>query len=66
MKDLFFGISPSYTCKEQLGAIGYGDHVNLTFTRMIVENSMEATFIGELTRAGIGTEVSSNYWEKNL
>ena len=33
---------------------------------MIVENSMEATFIGELTRAGIGTEVSSNYWEKNL
>lgn len=66
VKDLFFGISPSYTCKEQLGAIGYGDHVNLTFTRMIVENSMEATFIGELTRAGIGTEVSSNYWEKNL
>lgn len=66
VKDLFFAISPSYTCKQQLGVLGYGEKVNLTFSRMFVENSMEAMMVKELTKAGIPVEIASNYWERRL
>ncbi len=66
VKDLFFAISPSYTCKQQLGVLGYGEKVNLTFSRMFVENSMEAMMVRELTKAGIPVEIASNYWESRL
>lgn len=63
VKDITFAIGASYSTKNHLAVISYGDRLNMTFTREMVENQMEKIFFRELTSRGIDVEISSNYWE---
>ena len=63
IKHLIFAISPTFSCKQQMTAIGYKNNLYLTFTRQYVENTIEKNLIRELSAKGINIKVFSNYWE---
>ena len=61
--DINFILGTSYSCQTHMAVVGYGDHVNVSFSREFVENKMEREFFRTLSGKGIEVEVSSNYWE---
>lgn len=59
-----FTLAPSFSCKNHMAMIGYGDYVAVSLSRMFVENKLEKLFFTTLSERGIEVELSSNYWEK--
>ena len=63
VKHLTFSIAPTFSCRQQFTALGYGDNIYLTFTRDYVENSIEKEFFRTLSNLGVSVKIFSNYWE---
>ncbi len=61
--DFTMAIAPTFTCKQQLGAISYNGNLYITSTREFVETSFEREFFTTLSKNSVSVEIFSNNWE---
>lgn len=61
--DFTMAIAPTYSCKQQLGAISYNGNLYITSTREFVETNFEREFFTTLSKNSVSVEIFSNNWE---
>ncbi len=61
--DFTMAIAPTFTCKQQLGAITYNGNIYITSAREFVETTFEREFFTTLSKNNIKVEIFSNNWE---
>lgn len=61
--DFTMAIAPTYTCKQQLGAITYNGNLYITSAREFVETNFEREFFTTLSKNNVHVEIFSNNWE---
>lgn len=61
--DITMAIAPTYTCKQQLGAITYNGNLYITSAREFVETNFEREFFTTLSKNNVSVEIFSNNWE---
>ena len=66
VEDFSFVLGTGFSCKNHLAVVGYGDHLNLSFSREFVENNVEREFFRTLTSEGVEVIIDSNNWEARL
>jgi len=61
--DFTMAITPTYTCKQQLGAISYNGNLYITSSREFVETTFERELFTTLSKNSVSVEIFSNNWE---
>ena len=61
--DFTMAITPTFSCKQQMGAISYNGNLYITSTREFVETTFEREFFTTLSKNSVSVEIFSNNWE---
>ena len=61
--DMTMAIAPTFSCKQQLGAITYNGNLYVTSSREFVETNFEREFFTTLSKNNVSVEIFSNNWE---
>ncbi len=61
--DFTMAITPTFSCKQQMGAITYNGNLYITSTREFVETTFEREFFTTLSKNSVSVEIFSNNWE---
>lgn len=63
VKNFYFDLGASYSITRNFGICSYNGKLNLSFSRSIIETSVEKEFFRALSAEGVELEINSNYWE---
>lgn len=64
IENVYFDLGASYNIVKNFGVCSYKDKINLSFSRSVIETSLEQKFFKLLADEGLKIEIISNYWEK--